>query len=214
MAKTRKIDMFTATKALSDRVADFINKKAEYKNIQVKYDNEIADAESAIRGLDNCRGSILPDVDDIDTQIQTIEAHIATLKEDKAKFLKAERFEWNDADRAMFKGYQNAESDDDILEAINVWCESWELQSRGTDFVAHLCEITGGCAMRRKNTDRAWVNSGCTEFNRNGRTRTDILTTIYGELAEKMIEVGTLKPVMVNELVREKYAPKKKADNQ
>lgn len=212
--KLHGIDMFAATNELQARVANFINCKTEALNIKRRMELDIENLESAIRGIENSRGSLLWNDETDPARIEKMREEIEETKERHQKHLKATaRFELSDYDKALYNDYLDAETNEEFEEAIATWCDHFELEARGTKFIKYAVGALGGAEYVRKSGNRQYVNSGGTQFVQGGRTRADLVKTWYGILAEKMIEVGTLKPGDISQEVRDKYAPKKKAEN-
>lgn len=203
----KKVDMFAADKAMAERVADYMNKKVWGITLRKRLSLDIKKLEDSIHGLENCRGSIIGT--NVDEAIANIRTKIDDKKKKVADQIKEEaRFEWCKADDAFYKAYKSAETKAQIYTAIEKWFAEYHLNVAQTDFEFALMDAIGG---ERNATTTQIIRSGATQFTVEKRTKNDILRIFYGKLSEKMLEVGTLKPAVIPEDIREAYAPKKRA---
>lgn len=199
------VDLFKADRSMAERVADFMSKKVWGIALTTRYKKDIADCESAISGLEKCKGSILAESADAD-----IEAIHKTMSDLKVKLDKQKEeeafFEYSKEDTAMYNGYKKATTVAQIHTAIEAWFRVYGLEVCGSMLINEIVSAVSG---ERFATNRTIVNSGATVFT-GKRSKSDFLKVFYGKLSEKMLEAGTLKATAIPEDIREYYAPKKK----
>ena len=208
MAKTtNKVDLFQADKAMSERVAEFMRTKVWGITLKARCKAEIAKAEASIEGLRNLDGSVLADKGK--DSIIALEAHITELNTKLAEQLKEEAtFDLTENDKTFYKAYKDATTESEVVEAIIAWFAAYHLEvTKDSDIIAL---IAGAISGAKRASAKTIVNSGATQFVESKRTKTDIIGLFYGVLAERMLEVGTLKATEIQEDVREFSAPKKK----
>lgn len=207
MMLNKNVDLFKADRAMSERVADFMQKKVWNIALGVHYKAEIETTEKTIEGLRKLDGSILGK--GAEEQIQTLEAHIVALKAERDK-RKAEEgtFSFTEADNKLYKAYEKATTEAMTYNAIVEWFNGYNLDVDGTTFIKSIMD-----ALKGKNPDanKNIILSGATVFNAEKRKKTNFLKVFYGELAEAMLKAGTLKPTAIPEEVREYYMPKKES---
>lgn len=203
----KKTDLFKANKGMSARVEEFMRTKVWGITLKTRCKVEIEKAQASIEGLKNLDGSVLADKGE--ESIKALEVHIFELQEKLANQLKEEAtFELTDNDKNLYKAYKEAESADAVINAIIGWFAAYELEVTGdNDIVVAILDAISG---KKRAGAKVIINSGATKFVEDKRTKTDVIGLFYGTLAERMLQVGTLKATAIQEDVREFYAPKKK----
>lgn len=210
----KKVDFFAADKTMSERVADFMQKKVWGITLRSRIKREITDLEGKIANLEKLRGSIFDEVDaDGNNKIDIQKEEYITLSEKKQKELEDQieaeaTFAYSDFDNEFYKAYKKAEKNSDIVGAIATWFRHYNLDVVDAVIVTNIMDAIAG---KRRNSAGALIRSGATKFNADKRTKNDVVLLFYGELAEAMLQAGTLKATAIPEDVREFYAPKKKA---
>lgn len=204
----KKTDLFKADKAMSGRAAEFMRTKVWGITLKARCKAEIAKAEASIEGLRNLDGSVLGNKGK--DSIMALEAHITELNNKLTEQLKEEAtFELTENDKTFYKSYKEAENESAVINAIIAWFGAYNLTVTGdNDIVISILEAISG---KKRASAKVIINSGATKFVENKRTKTDVIGLFYGTLAERMLEVGTLKAEAIQEDVREFYAPKKKS---
>lgn len=202
-------DMFKFDRAFSERITEFMRCKVWGITLRKRWSLEKKQLEAAIDGLRNCEGSI---VGDVDADIQAIEAKIAKRQQVITDQLKDEAsFSWNDTDNVFYKAYKNAVDWTEVIDGMLDFCVSYGIERNeiGKDIVNDvLATISGG----RKASATAIIRSDAKVFTNDKRTKTDVLSLMYGRFAEHCIKAGTIKPADIPEDIREAYAPKKKGN--
>ena len=203
--KYQNVDLFKADKAMSDRVAEFMQKKVWGITLTTRYKKDVEDCEATISGLEKLKGSIL--AKSADEDILAVQQRMADLKAklDKQKEEEAS-FEYSKEDTAMYNGYKKATTVAQIHTAIEAWFRVYGLEVCGSTLINEIISAVSG---ERFATNRTIVNSGATTFT-GKRSKTDFLKVFYGKLSEKMLEAGTLKATAIPEDIQEYFAPKKK----
>lgn len=203
----KKTDLFKADKAMSERVAEFMRTKVWGITLKARCKAEIEKAEASIEGLKNLGGSVLADKGK--DSITALEAHIVELQNKLSEQLKEEAtFDLTENDKTFYKSYKDAESEDVVVGAIITWFGAYNLTvAKDNDIVVSILDAISG---KKRASARVIIRSNATKFVEEKRTKTDVIGLLYGTLAERMLEVGTLKPTAIQEDVREFYAPKKK----
>lgn len=198
----KKLDLFKADKMMSERVADFMQKKIWGITLKARCKIEMQTLEDAIKGYEKLEGSIL--IDDAPRLISEAQNEIARLKSVLAEQLKDEAtFSFTDNDKDLYKLYK----DGNAIDGVRAWFKVYGLEVDNTELEKNILDAIGG---KKRSSAKTIINSGATKFNDNLRTKTDILGLFYGELSEAMLKVGTLKPSAIQDDVRKFYAPKKK----
>lgn len=203
---TKNVDLFQADRKMAERVADYMQKKVWGITLKVYLKKEVEKLENSIKGLENCRGSIVGT--NVDDAIGQLRNKIAEAQEKTAKQIKEEaRFEWTDADNAFFKAYKSADTQAQIYTALEKWFATYHLEVANTKLEESIVDAIRG---ERNATSRTIIRSGAEKFTEQKRTKNDVLKLLYGKLAERMLQAGTLKPASIPEEIREFYAPKKR----
>lgn len=206
MAGQKKVDMFTADKAFSDRVVEFMH--TQVWNVVVRSRLQKAREEYAqkLENLENLKGSIITDeqIEALKTkyaaELQAAEEELDALAEKEMTFSHSEQ------DKTFYKEYKEAGEDtDEIKKAIQKFCESYRLQIANTDFLEELTFCVSGVKKAGASTV---IKSGAKKFTQT-RSKSDVLCVLYGRLAEKMVEAGTLKAEKIPADVRDAYTQKK-----
>lgn len=200
---SKKVDMFKASKEMSERVAQYMRVKVSGAILQTRYKREVSEWEEKIENAPRLlAGSIfeknLPEiVAEYEAKKAEIKAKYDKLREEEEKFTLC------DADNEFYKLYKDGK----VKEGLIAWGKAWGLELEDTDFLGVL---SYGIAGVRQNTAKGIITSGATEFTKL-RTKGDVLKTIYALFAEKMLMVGTLKAHQLPEDVVEYYKKGKKS---
>lgn len=203
----RKTDLFKANREMSERVAEFMRTKVWGITLKARCQKEIKEAQTGIDGLKKLKGSILGE--NAHNDIIALEAHITELNEKLKKQLEEEAlFEYTKEDGEFYKAYKNATNNTEVANAIIGWFKVYNLEvTSENDIVVSIMDAISG---KKKASAKTIINSGAERFVEDKRTKGDIMGLLYGTLAERMLEVGTLKPTAIQDDVKEFYAPKKK----
>lgn len=201
----KKVDLFTADKAMSERVADFMQKKVWGITLTARYKKEVATIQAAIENLKNLDGSILGEK--AHDSIETMQARIDKLHADMEKQKEEEAtFSFSEADVKLYNSYKKATTEAMIHTAMCEWFKQYKLDVDGSSLLNQLVSATSG---KMPENNKGVIRSGATVFNSEKRSKSNFLKVFYGELAEAMLQAGTLKATAIPEDVREFYAPKK-----
>lgn len=207
----KKVDLFKASKAMSERVSDYMNKKVWGIVLKTRYQLKLAKAEKRQEfwTFENNRSKEETGENKYAQEIENIKAEIIELQakyEDQRQ--KEATFAYIDADKTFYKIYEKAEDKEGVLKAIRQWFAPYKLVDiEGSTLEESIYDaITGD----RRASARTIINSGATKFTQK-RSKNDVLGLFYGRLSELMLEAGTLKPSEIPEDVRDQFAPKKKA---
>lgn len=206
----KKVDLFKASKAMSERVSDYMNKKVWGIVLKTRYQIELGKAENRkdFWVSENDRIKAETGENKYVQEIENVKAEIISLQ---AKYddqrQKEATFTYTDADKTFYKLYEKAEDKEAVLKAIRQWFAPYKLVDiEGSTLEESIFDaITGD----RRASARTIINSGATKFTQK-RSKNDVLGLFYGRLSELMLEAGTLKPSEIPEDVREQFAPKKK----
>ena len=207
----KKVDLFKASKAMSERVSDYMNKKVWGIVLKTRYQFDLAKAEKRqefwVSENDRLKketgeNKYVQEIEDIQAEI----VELQTKYEDQRQ--KEATFAYTDADKTFYKLYEKAEDKESVLKAVRQWFAPYKLVDiEGSTLEESIYDaITGN----RHASARTIINSGATKFTQK-RSKNDVLGLFYGRLSELMLEAGTLKPSEIPEDVREQFAPKKKA---
>lgn len=211
----KKVDMYKASKEMSTRVSDFMNKNVWGITLKTRYQQQLKKAEDQLtfwkEANEKAKGSVMDGK--YDEEVKNAENAIPVLQEKYEDQRKKEAtFEFTDADKTFFKEYSNADSKEDMQKALYNWFSHYELTEdilSGSDLESNILNAIRG---ERKGSAKTIIQSGATQFTQK-RTRNDILTVFYGKLSEYMLSAGTLKATEIPEDVRDIYAPKKNKKN-
>ena len=209
--KNKKVDLFKASKDMSERVSDYMNKKVWGIVLKTRYQIELGKAENRkdFWTSENDRIKAETGENKYAQEIENVKAEIVSLQ---AKYdhqrQKEATFAYTDADKTFYKLYEKADNKEAVLKAIRQWFAPYKLVDiEGSTLEESIFDaITGD----RRASARTIVNSGATKFTQK-RSKNDVLGLFYGRLSELMLEAGTLKPSEIPEDVRDQFAPKKKA---
>lgn len=203
----KKTDLFQADRAMSERVAEFMRIRVWGITLKARCKKEIDDIKSGITGLEKLKGSAL--WENTKDEIVALYDQIDTLKENLDKQVEEEAtFKYTETDNTFYNSYKKAEDNSGVEKAISEWFRHYNLEVTGeNDIVASIMVAISG---KKKASASVVINSQAKCFVEEKRTKGDVMSLFYGTLAERMLEVGTLKPTAIQEDVREMYAPKKK----
>lgn len=198
----KNVDMFSASKEMSERVAKFMRVKVWGVTLKARLEKSMKDFDvriDAMKGLEKDTGIDYTEV------IEQIKAVAKKAKVDYKKAVEeAESFDYTSADLQLYADYK----DGSLVDGIISWCDKYDLVvDENTQLVQDLVKALGGA---RALGGRAIVRANAEKFTDNTRTKNDVLKVFYGKLAEAMMHAGTLKPEAIPEDVREMYAIKKK----
>ncbi len=201
-----KVNMFQADKAFSARVNEYMHCKVWSIVIKTRLRKQVEGLETSITNAESLRGSIL-DVDDhIDKLIAGYKAQIVDAeKQAKAQADKEAKFDYTDTDRAFYKAYVAAKDVADVLKALQDFCMAYHLSIRDTSFEQELLDIIAG---GRKLGATQVIRSKATRFTSDKRAKGDVLNLLYGRIAEKMLQAGTLKAQDIPADIAKAYAKK------
>ena len=204
----KKTDLFKADKAMSERVAEFMRTKVWGITLKARFKKEEETILASIEGLKKLDGSVLADKGK--DSISALEDKLDELAEKLENQLKEEaKFDFTDNDKNFYKGYKSATTEEEIAGAICAWFKTYGLEvTPENDIVVAIFNAISGS---KKASATTVIRSGATKFVDDKRSKGDVIGLFYGVLAERMLEVGTLKATEIQEDVREFYAPKKKA---
>ena len=202
----KKVNMFTADKEFASRVNEFMHTQVWSAVIRKRLQMAKEKYAQKLENLENLKGSIITP-----EQIEALKVEFASeltkTEEDLQALADKERtFEYTKADNEFYKEYKKAESTEGIKSAVQSFCESYNLKIANTDFLEELTIIISG---EKGASASTIIRSGATKFTQ-ARSKGDVLKVLYGRLAEKMLEAGTLKPQSIPEDIREAYAKKNK----
>lgn len=199
---SKKVNMFNASKEMSERVAQYMRVKVYGAILTTRYKKEVGEWDEKIEKAPKLlEGSIfaknLPEIlEEYKAKRQEIVDKYEVLREE------AEKFTLCKADGDFYKLYREGKHE----EALIAWGKAWGLELEGTDFLGVL---KYGIAGVKQGSARTIVTSGATEFT-SLRNKGDVLKTMYALIAEKMLAVGTLKPEQLPEDVVAYYEKKAK----
>ena len=205
----KKVDLFQADKAMSERVVDFMTKKVWSITLKVRCQAELEQLQKGVdyheymieHGTEEERAESAMKLEKINTDMQSVqEKYKKQIEEESA-------FEWINQDNTFWKSYQKSETDEDIKKAICQWFAPYKLYDiSGTTLEENIFKAISG---ERLTTAKKLVNSGAKIWT-SRRTKTDVMKTFYAKLAEMMIDAGTIKATNIPEDVQKYYAPKEK----
>ena len=203
----RKTDLFKADKVMAERVAEFMRTKVWGITLKARFKKEEETILASIEGLKKLDGSVLADKGK--DSISALEKKLDELADKLSKQLKEEsKFDLTDNDRKFYKGYKSATNEEEVYNAIIGWFSVYNLEvSKDNDIVIAINDAISG---KKKASATTIIRSNATKFVDEKRSKGDVIGLLYGVLAERMLEVGTLKATEIQEDVREFYAPKKK----
>lgn len=203
----KKTDLFKADKVMAERVAEFMRTKVWGITLKARFKKEEEETIASINGLKNLDGSVLADKGE--ESIKALENHLVELEEKLNNQLKEEAsFDFTDNDKTFYKGYKSAQSEEEVINAIIGWFATYNLTvTKDNDIVITIANAISGS---KKASATTIIRSGAKQFTDDKRSKGDVIGLLYGKLAERMLEVGTLKAEAIQEDVREFYAPKNK----
>ena len=203
----KKTDLFKADKVMAERVSEFMRTKVWGITLKARFKKEEEQTLASINGLKNLDGSVLADKGE--ESIKALEKHLEELAEKLSKQLEEEaKFDFTDNDKNFYKGYKSAQTEEEVINAIIGWFKVYNLEvSKDNDIVISINDAISGS---KRASASVIIRSGATKFTDAKRSKGDVIGLLYGTLAERMLEVGTLKATEIQEDVREFYAPKKK----
>ena len=204
----KKTDLFMADRKMSERVADFMRTKVWGITLKARFKKEEEEILASINGLKKLEGSVLAEKSA--ESIVALEKKLVELSEKLTKQLEEEaKFDFTDNDKAFYKGYKSATTDEEVANSVIGWFKTYNLEvTSENDIVISICDAISG---KKRASASTIIRSGATKFTDDKRSKGDVIGLLYGVLSERMLEVGTLKATEIQEDVREFYAPKKKA---
>lgn len=206
MSKQVKVNMFTADKAFSDRVVEYMHTQVWSAVIRKRLQVARERYAQKLENVENLDDSIIT-AEQIDALKIKLVAELEQTEQDLAALAEKEQtFEYSEEDKTFYKSYKASTNNDDIKRAVQEFCEAYHLQIANTDFLDELTICVSGV---KKASASTIIKSGAKQFTQT-RSKNDVLSVLYGRLAEKMIEAGTLKPQNIPADVRDAYAKKSK----
>ena len=204
----KKTDLFVAKREMSERVAEFMRTRVWGITLKARCKKQIDELICAINGMEKLRGSVL--WDETEKAIAELNSQIVEHEEKLAKQLEEEaKFSYTQNDKTFYDAYKEAKEGEGVATAICNWFAEYELTVTGeNDIVASIMDAISG---KRKASATTVIRSGAERFVEDKRSKGEVLGLLYGVLAERMLEVGTLKPTAIQDDVKEFYAPKQKA---
>lgn len=198
----KKVNLFNASKAMSERVGAFMRVKVWGITLKARLEKALKDGEVRLETFESLAKDTGKDYTEVIEDIKQV------VENAKAEYKKAteeaEKFEYTKSDLALYKAYKDGQLEKGIIE----WFAEYGLEVDGqTNIVMTEIEALKGA---RKLGGRAVVRANAEKFTDDIRAKGDILTVFYGKLAEAMMDAGTLKPEAIPEDVRAFYAPAKK----
>ncbi len=203
----KRVNMFQAAKAMSERVNEYMH--TQVWNVVVKTRLRKAQEKLAqeLENLENLRGSVISDEQIFELAALKQNEYAETEQKLQELADKEQTFAYTAEDKEFYKAYKSAGKDDaKIREAVVAFCGAYNLDVKGTDL---LDELADGIRGVKKASASQIVKSGATQFVA-ARTKNDVLTVLYGILAERMLKAGTLKAESIPEDVRKAYESKRK----
>lgn len=203
----KKTDLFKADRQMSERVAEFMRTKVWGITLKARFKKEEETILASIEGLKKLEGSVLADKGA--DSISALNDKLDELADKLSKQLEEEaKFDFTDNDKNFYKGYKSATTEEEVINSIIGWFQVYNLEvSSENDIVISINDAISG---KKRASASTIIRSGATKFVDNKRSKGDVIGLLYGTLAERMLEVGTLKATEIQEDVREFYAPKKK----
>jgi len=187
----------------------FVGRVAEFQEIRGLRTEMVGALRAKIAKCDDHLSSL----EQMRLEGMDMEAMIMAKLEEKKEYeeqiaaLELRKFEWSDADKELHKQFYGDPARTGGGIAIEKWARAYGISMSYQD-KCELEEALGGLKMRRKASDRTWVNSG--NMTTKGLTRTMFLEIVYRYVRDCMVEKNVLKPCMFSEEVRKFYAPKEK----
>lgn len=198
----KKVNMFSASKAMSERVADFMSKTVWGGVLKTRLQTEVDAISVKMENVENLRGSILDIDGGVDKMIEDYKAQLAALKKKYEEQVEAEaKFALTEDDLAFYAEYKKG----NLEKAVIDWASAYDLDVKGTAFLTEVVDAISG---RKAASFKKIVKSEGRQFTTE-RTKNDVIKTLYGTFADKMIEVGTLKPAQIPADVRDIVLSKK-----
>ena len=200
----KKVNMFSASKSLSDRVQYFMTRTVWGGVLKTRLKAEEDSLAVKMVNVENLRGSVMDKDGAVDTMLEQYRQELVEVQKKYEKQIEDEaRFAFTEEDNTFFATYKNG----DIKQAVIDWAAAYDLNIDGTDF---LDEVVTAVSGRKAASFKKIVKSEGKEFTA-ARAKNDVLRTLYGTFADKMIAVGTLKPAQIPTDVRDIVLAKKKA---
>ena len=198
-----KINLFNADREMSNRVVEFMEKNVWSIAERRRVKDEIATLQKKHEGLKKALASSLKE--DVFKEMLDCEAKISALDSKLAEDLKGNKFEYSEADKALYKGYREG----NLVFALRDWFKQYNLTVAESNLEKDLRDALGG----KMPAGAGIIVQSCGSIWSADRTRSNFYKVFYGVLAEKMINAGTIKAVAIPENLREAYKkPEKKTE--
>jgi hypothetical protein len=199
--------MKSADRTMNERVSEYATVRLSDITDKTRHKAAVEAIENSIRGLENCKGSVLSS-DDIDLAIAAKRDELVKLEEDyKEALKKRERFVYTKEDIELYNAYKNNEN---LETALYNWAMAWNLDLSGTKQLSQMAVDVSG--KQGKASARTMINTGFGTMTRD-RSKQNFLDLVYGLMTEACVKQG-LKMDIPDD-IRVAYAPKraqKKAD--
>lgn len=195
--KLRKVDWFVAKHELSNLVANYMNCIVWKEEIRLNYEEEIKKIKKTLEKLKHLEENHI-----LDNLPEYREKYIAMAelerlkKERNEEIKKHSTFKLSDADKTFNKNIRLAETREEIGLAAIEWFKNYGLDIRNSYFLEEFLS-----SFRKKYSS----NSGKFILDKSGA-----LANLYSISYNHMVRVGTIKPIQIPEVIREKYTPKSK----
>lgn len=198
---SKNANLKSADRAMNERVSEYATIRLSNITSAVRHKAAVEAVENSIRGLENCKGSVLSS-EDIELAISAKRDELVKLEEDyKEALKKRERFVYTKEDIELYNAYKNHEN---LEQALYKWGMAWKLDLTETKQLRTMAEAVSG--KQGKASARTVINSNFSVMTRD-RSKQNFLDIVYGILTEACVKQG-LKMDIPDD-VRAAYAPKK-----
>ena len=133
-----KINLFNADREMSNRVVEFMEKNVWSIAERRRVKDEIATLQKKHEGLKKALASSLKE--DVFKEMLDCEAKISALDSKLAEDLKGNKFEYSEADKALYKGYREG----NLVFALRDWFKQYNLTVAESNLEKDLRDALGG----------------------------------------------------------------------
>lgn len=197
----KNVNLRTADRTMNERVSEYATVRLSNITSAVRHKAAVEAIENSIKGLENCKGSVLSS-DDLELAIATKRDELVKLEEDYKEALKKRtRFVYTKEDLELYDAYKNHEN---LETALYNWGMAWNLDLTATKQLRTMAEAVSG--KQGKASARTMINTGFATMTRD-RSKQNFLDLVYGLMTEECVRQG-LKMDIPDD-VRAAYAPKK-----
>lgn len=201
-----RVNWFDANREFATNVAEYMVCVFWKRAITLEFGQKIKEARESLEKVDNLKGSIM--ADKIPELKKFYLAEIGKLEEQEREQIRRQgTYAPSAADvtlKKALKAYVDGKTEKTPAESVQAWLAAYGLEVDLYNPI--ISEILGGSGDKFRFKTAVKTNAHVVTGFNDG----NCYAMAFAKCYEHMVQVGTIKAVQIPEIIREKYAPKKK----